>query len=374
MRPHHDLVPQVYLDNHATTPLDPRVLDAMLPYLRDRFGNASSKQHTFGMIAAAAVEKAREHVAALIGARDPNEIVFTSSATEANNLALKGIECTHVASARTEHSSVLEPLRHKRVTWLPVDEAGVVSGVIPDDTDLVCLMLANNEIGTIQSLAFDRKNALLFTDAVQAAGRIPIDVTILGVDALSISAHKLHGPKGAAALWVRRSKPRVPVAAQIEGGGHERGLRAGTLNVPAIVGFGEAAKIAKAQLDAEATRLRTLRDRLFSRIVAGIDGITLNGPPLTRGDRLPHNLNISVGNVDGGALLMGMRDVAVSSGSACASASLEPSHVLRAIGRSDELAHAALRFGLGRFTTEQEIDYAADETIRVVRELRSKRC
>ncbi|MCC6808478.1 MAG: cysteine desulfurase [Deltaproteobacteria bacterium] len=379
----------IYLDHHATTPLDPRVLAAMQPYFTVDFGNASSRQHAYGWTAAHAVDRAREHVAALIGADDPKEIIFTSTATEANNLVLKGLAAAldedHFVSVVTEHASVLEPLaalkeQGKRVTLLPVDGAGMVSvdavrGAIEDRTIAVCVMLANNEIGTLQPLAeiaavCRERDVYCVSDIVQAAGHIPVDVKALGLDAATLSAHKLHGPKGAGALWLRRSKPRVPIAAQIHGGGHERELRAGTLNVPAIVGFGEAARIARAELDTDAARQRSLRDRLFQRITAGARGIVLNGPSL-EGARLPHNLNISIEGVDGEALLMELRDLAVSSGSACASSTLEASHVLRAIGRSDELAHAALRFGLGRFTSEAEIDVAADHVVAGVARLRS---
>lgn len=366
--------------------MDPAVLEVMRPFFLEDFGNASSRQHSYGFVAAQAVDKAREQVAALIGASDPKEIIFTSSATEANNLALKGItaavESRRVVSVVTEHTSVLEPLRGLETTLLPVDGEGFVDpaavrAALTDDTALVAVMLVNNEIGTVQPIAAisnecRARDVFLVCDAVAALGRVPINVRELGVDALSLSAHKIHGPKGVGALWLRRSKPRVPLIAQIEGGGHERGFRAGTLNVPGIVGFGEAARLAQAGFAEETKRLRGLRDRLYERIAAELDGITLNGPALSQ--RAPHNLNLSVSGVDGEALIMDLRNVAVSSGSACASASLEASHVLRAIGRSDELAHAALRFGLGRFTTETEIDYAADETVNAVRGLRSKRC
>jgi cysteine desulfurase len=375
-------VKQIYLDHHATTPTDPRVVDVMLPYFTTHFGNASSREHAFGWTAAHAVERAREQVAALIGCTDPKEIIFTSGATEANNLAIKGIthalsaHGSHVVSVVTEHASVLEALAEAHQTLLPVNQEGYLSVAAVDaalthETVLCCVMLANNEIGVIQPLSeiaavCHARNVLLLSDAVQAAGHIPVDVTALGVDALTLSAHKLHGPKGVGALWLRRSKPRVPMDALLHGGGHERGYRAGTLNVPGIVGFGEAARIALLELASERTRVAQLRDRLFGKL----RDVVLNGPSLA--DRLPHNLNVSVPGVDGETLLMELRDIAVSSGSACASASLAPSHVLRAIGRSDDLAHASLRFGLGRFTTEDEIDRAAIHVLNAIDKLKRK--
>ncbi len=376
----------IYLDHHATTPLDERVLEAMLPYFRERFGNASSRQHRHGIRAEQAVERAREHIAALIGARDAKEIIFTSGATEANNLAIAGALTGSggpVVSVVTEHASVRETVRARAqpLYEVPVASSGLVDpdaieAALTSDTRLACVMLANNEIGVIQPIAdiaarCRARGVWLLTDAAQAAGRVAIDVQALGVDLLSLSAHKLHGPKGVGALWLRRSRPQVLLAPQLFGGGHERGLRPGTLNVPAIVGFGEAARLALEALDSERERLLHLRERLREQLFSALDGLVLNG---ALEPRLPNNLNVSVDGVDGESLLMEItKDVSLSSGSACASASLEPSHVLLALGRSPELAHASLRFGLGRFNTEQEIDTAAAVTIAAVRRLRASR-
>jgi cysteine desulfurase len=377
----------IYMDHHATTPVDPRVVDAMLPYFTTRFGNPASRNHAFGWAAEEAVEKARAQVAELIGA-SAKEIIFTSSATEANNLALKGVaemyreKGNHIVTCVTEHKAVLDPCRQLekqgvRLTYVPVQRDGRVSlddinAAITDRTILISVMTANNEIGALQpveeigTLAKD-KGILFHTDAVQAAGKIPFDVNAIKVDLVSLSAHKFYGPKGVGALFVRRRNPRVLLSEQISGGGHERGLRSGTLNVPGIVGLGEAAAICRSEMAAEGQRLRALRDRLNDRLHQGLDDIYVNG---SMEHRLPHNLNISVAYVEGESLLMGINDVAVSSGSACTSASLEPSYVLKAIGATDDLAHSSIRFGLGRWTTEEEVDYVADKVTSVVRRLR----
>jgi cysteine desulfurase len=373
----------IYLDHHATTPVDERVLAAMLPYFSEHFGNASSRQHAVGWKAERAVEGAREQVAALIHANDPKEIIFTSSATEANNLAIAGAvgsPAGHVVSVATEHASVRAQLAERGfpTTEVPVDAEGFVSpraieAALRPDTRLVCVMLANNEIGTIQRLdeiaAICRaRDVWLLSDAVQAAGHVAIDVNALGVDLLSLSAHKIYGPKGVGALWIRRSKPQVLLDPQTFGGGQERGLRAGTLNVPGIVGFGAAAAIAAEMVGDPA--LLALRERLRAQLFAGIDGLVLNGP-LDR--RLPGNLNVSVPGVDGEGLLLAVtKEVAVSSGSACSSGIEGPSHVLLAIGRSIELAHASLRFGIGRTNNEAEIDAAAKVAIAAAKQV--KRC
>ena len=379
----------IYLDYHATTPVDVRVVDAMAPYFTDRFGNAASRHHPFGWAARDAVEAARRQVARLIGA-DPREICFTSGATESNNLALKGAAAgaagrpLHVVTVATEHRAVLDPCRRlveggARVTEVEPNPDGLVSPAaieraLTADTVLVSVMLANNEIGVLQPIpaiaALTRaRGILLHSDAAQAVGRVPVDVVALGVDLLSLTAHKLYGPKGVGALYVRRRRPRVPLAPLIDGGGHERGLRSGTLNVPGIVGFGAAAEICRTELAPEAARIGGLRDRLLAALGDRLDGVTVNGS-LER--RLPHNLNVSFAGIEGESLLVGLDDVAVSSGAACSSASpsLEPSHVLRAIGIPDELARASLRFGLGRWTTADEIDYAADKVSSLVTRLR----
>lgn len=379
----------IYLDYHATTPADPRVVEAMTPYFTERFGNAASRQHAFGWAARDAADAARRQVAGLIGA-DPREICFTSGATESNNLALKGVVTAaagrppHIVTAATEHRAVLDPCRRLAaagvgVTEVAPDGDGLVTPksierALTDDTVLVSVMLANNEIGVLQPIAeiaeiTSAHGILLHCDAAQAVGRVPVDVGALGVDLLSLTAHKLYGPKGVGALYVRRRRPRVPLAPLVDGGGHERGLRSGTLNVPGIVGFGAAAEICRSELAAEGERIGRLRDRLLAALTGRLDGVTVNGS-LER--RLPHNLNVSFAGVEGESLLVGLDDVAVSSGAACstASPSLEPSHVLRAIGLPDELARASLRFGLGRWTTEEEIDYAADKVASLVTRLR----
>jgi cysteine desulfurase len=375
------------MDHHATTPVDARVVDAMLPYFTTTFGNPASRNHGFGWAAEEAVEKARGQVADLIGA-SAKEIIFTSGATEANNLALKGVadmyreKGNHIVTCVTEHKAVLDPCRQLekqgvRVTYVPVQKDGRISlddvnAAITDRTILVSVMTANNEIGALQPVAdigtLAKERGILFhTDAVQAVGKIPFDVNAIKVDLVSLSAHKFYGPKGVGALFIRRRNPRVLLSEQISGGGHERGLRSGTLNVPGIVGLGAAAAICKAEMAAEGQRLRALRDRLNDRLHQGLDDIYVNG---SMEHRLPHNLNISVAYVEGESLLMGINDVAVSSGSACTSASLEPSYVLKAIGATDDLAHSSIRFGLGRWTTEEEVDYVAEKVTSVVRRLR----
>jgi cysteine desulfurase len=379
----------IYMDNQATTPLDPRVLEAMMPWLTTKFGNAASRSHSFGWEAEAAVEQAREQVAALIGA-SAKEIVFTSGATESDNLAIKGIaeaygeRGNHIITQVTEHKAVLDTCHRLeksgcRVTYLPVDSDGLINlddlrSAIDDSTILVTIMAANNEIGVIQPIAeigrlCRERNVFFHSDAVQAAGKIPLDVNAMNIDALSLSAHKLYGPKGVGALYVRRRNPKVEIAEQINGGGHERGMRSGTLNVPGIVGFGKACEIAAEEMAAEAERLRLLRDRLRQRLESSLDQVRVNGT-IDPEQRLPGNLNMSFAGVEGEALLMGLSDVALSTGSACTSAALEPSYVLRALGLGDEIAHSSLRFGLGRFNTEAEIDYTADRLIEVVQNLR----
>ena len=382
----------VYLDNHATTRVDPRVVEAMLPYFTDDYGNAGSTNHVFGWRAHDAVESARRTIAESIGA-SPKELVFTSGATESNNLAIRGVaeraaRGRHVVSVTTEHKAVLDPLRRLarkgfEITWvaprkMPDHAAGVVdpaavAEAIRDDTVLVSVMLANNEIGAVAPLAdigalCRQRGVLLHTDATQAVGKLPVDVGELQVDLLSCSAHKLYGPKGVGALYVRRG---VRLAAQIDGGGQERGLRSGTLNVPGIVGFGRAVELSCAAMEEETPRVRQLRNLLFELLTQSIDGVTLNGPTLDRPElRLAGNLNCCLGDVDGEALMMSTREVAVSSGSACTSAQPQPSHVLRAIGLSDDATRASLRFGVGRFNTEEEIRFAAEQIAQSVHRLR----
>ncbi len=380
----------VYLDYHATTPVDRRVIDAMLPYFGERFGNAASRSHRFGWEAEKAVDLARRRIAALAGAT-AREIVFTSGATESNNLALKGVmeayrsKGSHLVTMATEHKAVLDPARRLerqgcRLTVLPPEPDGLLSldrlrAALEADTVLVSVMVANNEIGVIQPVreigAICRERGILFhTDAAQAFGKIPVDVERDGIDMLSVSAHKLYGPKGVGALYVRRRNPRVQVAAQMDGGGHEAGMRSGTLNVPAIVGFGQACAIAAAEMASEAARLAGLRDRLRERLEADLAGVHVNG---SRERRLPGNLNVSFAGVDGDALLMSMPDLALSTGSACSSATVEPSHVLRALGVGEERARGALRFGLGRWNTAEEVEYAAGRIVEAVRKLRALR-
>ncbi len=388
--------PRIYLDHHATTPVDARVLEAMLPYFSEQFGNPASVSHVFGWEAKEAVDVARESLATSIGAR-PKEIVFTSGATESNNLALRGVaERTrrrgdHLVSVGTEHKSVLDPLARLgrqgyEVTWLPVrpaddSQAGLVepdqvAAALRDDTLLVSVMMANNEIGAIQPIAeigaiCKRSGVLFHCDATQAVGKIPVDVEQLQVDLLSFSGHKIYGPKGVGALYVRRRRPHVRLEPQNRGGGHEYGLRSGTLNVPGIVGMAKALEICLAEMDDEAVRLAALRNRLYDRLNHGLDDVLLCGPALdVPGARLPGNLNLSFVGVDGEALLMGMPELALSSGATCTSADPEPSHVLRQLGLSDDLTRASLRFGLGRNNTADEIDQTAERICEAVQRLR----
>ena len=377
----------IYMDYHATTPVDPRVLEAMLPYFTEHFGNSASRNHSFGWAAEEAVEAARKQVADLLGA-NPKEIIFTSGATESNNLAIKGAaemyreKGNHIITCVIEHKAVIDTCKKleklgARVTYLPVQKDGRISldelrAAITDKTILISIMTANNEIGVLQPVAeigaiAKEKGILFHTDAVQAAGKVPFNVNEIKADLVSISAHKMYGPKGVGALFVRRRNPRVLLAEQISGGGHERGMRSGTLNVPGIVGLGKAAALCQAEMAAEATRLSKLRDRLNEKFHQNLDEIYVNG---SMEHRLPHSLNISFAYVEGESLLMGINDVAVSSGSACTSASLEPSYVLKALGAGDDLAHSSIRFGLGRWTTEEEVDYVVEKLTSVVRRLR----
>ncbi len=377
----------IYMDNHATTPLDPRVLEAMMPYLTSKFGNAASRNHSFGWEAEQAVDAAREQIAKLIGAT-AKEIIFTSGATESDNLALKGIaemyreRGNHIITQMTEHKAVLDTCKRlekagSRITYLPVKADGRIDfedlrRAIDDKTALVSIMAANNEIGVLQPIREIGKichehGVLFHTDAVQAVGKVPFNVIDDCVDVASISAHKIYGPKGVGALYVRRRNPRVQIAAQIDGGGHERGMRSGTLNVPGIVGMGKACEIAQLEMAEQALRLAALRDRLKTKLESELDCVHVNG---SMEHRLPGNLNMSFVYVEGESLLMGINDVAVSSGSACTSATLEPSYVLKALGLGDDVAHSSIRFGLGRFNTEAEVDYVAAKVIQVVRHLR----
>ena len=377
----------VYMDNNSTTPCDPRVVEAMLPYFTEKFGNAASRNHAFGWQAEEAVENAREQVAELIGA-SPKEIIFTSGATESNNLAIKGVASmyrkkgNHIITCVTEHKAVIDPLKRLErdgwnVTWLAVDPDGRVDPrqvreAITEQTVLVSIMVANNEVGTIQPIAeigaiCKEKGVLFHTDAVQAAGKIPLDAQKMGIDLLSLSGHKMYGPKGVGALYVRRKDPRVRLDAIQDGGGHERGMRSGTLAVPLIVGLGAAAEIARREMPEESARLLNLRERLRQGIMGQLDHVEVNGHP---SERLPGNMNLSFGFVEGEGLMMGIKDIAVSSGSACTSASLEPSYVLKALGADDERAHSSIRFGIGRFNTEEEIDFVIRDVVRAVNHLR----
>ena len=377
----------IYMDNHATTPLDPRALEAMMPYLTSKFGNAASRNHSFGWEAEQAVDAAREQIAKLIGAT-AKEIIFTSGATESDNLALKGIaemyreRGNHIITQVTEHKAVLDTCKRLekcgcRVTYLPVKADGRIDledlrRAIDDKTILVSIMAANNEIGVLQPIReigkiCHERGVLFHTDAVQAVGKVPFNVIEDCVDVASISAHKIYGPKGVGALYVRRRNPRAQIAAQIDGGGHERGMRSGTLNVPGIVGMGKTCEIAQEEMAAEAVRVGALRDRLKTKLEAELDYVHVNG---SMEHRLPGNLNMSFVYVEGESLLMGINDVAVSSGSACTSATLEPSYVLKALGLGDDVAHSSIRFGLGRFNTDAEVDYVAAKVIQVVRHLR----
>ena len=377
----------IYMDNHATTQMDPRVLSAMTPFFLNHFGNAASRNHSFGWEAEEGVERARKQIADLIGAT-AKEIVFTSGATESNNLALKGIaemyaeRGNHIITQVTEHKAVLDTCKRLekdgvRVTYLPVRADGLIDldrlrDAITDKTILISIMYANNEIGVVQPIAeigkiAKEKGVLFHSDAVQAVGKIPVNVIADGVDLLSLTAHKLYGPKGVGALYVRRRSPRVQLTAQIDGGGHERGMRSGTLNVPGIVGLGAACEIAKNEMAEESRRLAFLRDKLKNRLMRDLDEVYVNG---TMEHHLPNNLNISFAYVEGESLLMGINDIAVSSGSACTSATLEPSYVLKALGAGDDIAHSSIRFGLGRFNTEDEVDYVGDKVVDVVQKLR----
>jgi cysteine desulfurase len=378
----------IFMDNNSTTPVDPRVLDEMLPYFTTKFGNAASRSHRFGWEAEEAVDHARERIARLIGAKDSKEIVFTSGATESNNLAIKGVaefykeKGNHIVTVVTEHKAVLDTCKRLEkqgceVTYIGVGKDGRVD---PDDvkraikekTILVSIMLANNEIGTVQPLEeigkiTRERGVLLHSDAVQGIGKVDFDVQKMNVDLASLTAHKIYGPKGIGALYVRRSKPRVRLVAQMDGGGHERGMRSGTLPVPLIAGFGKACEILIQEGQAECARLFVLRERLRDRMMGRLDEVYVNG---SLEHRLPGNINISFNFVEGEGLMMAIKDVAVSSGSACTSASLEPSYVLRALGVGDELAHSSIRFGLGRFNTQEEVDYVADLLVDKVKRLR----
>ena len=377
----------IYMDNHATTRTDPRVLEEMLPYFGDSFGNAASRNHEFGWVAEQGVEQARERLAKLIGA-STKEVIFTSGATESDNLAIKGVaemyreKGNHVITQATEHKAVLDTCKRLekygfRVTYLPVQKDGRIDlddlkRAMDDKTILVSIMTANNEIGVLQPIreigALCHERGVLFhTDAVQAVGKVPFNVIQENVDLASISAHKFYGPKGVGALYVRRKNPRVQLVAQIDGGGHERGMRSGTLNVPGIVGLGKAAAIATEEMAEEGKKLGGLRDRLKDKIMGQLDEVYING---SMEHRLPNNLNISFAYVEGESLLMGINDIAVSSGSACTSATLEPSYVLKALGAGDDLAHSSIRFGIGRFNTEAEVDYVAERVVDTVNRLR----
>lgn len=377
----------IYMDNHATTPMDPRVLEEMLPYFTDKFGNAASRNHEYGWVAEQAVEQARERIAKLIGATS-KEIIFTSGATESDNLAIKGVaemyreKGNHIITQVTEHKAVLDTCKRLekygfRVTYLPVMKDGRIDledlkRAIDDKTILVTIMAANNEIGSLQPIReigaiCHEKGVFFHTDAVQAIGKVPFNVIADNVDLASITGHKIYGPKGCGALYVRRKNPRVQLVAQIDGGGHERGMRSGTLNVPGIVGLGKACEIMQNEMAEESKRLCALRDSLKDQIFAELDQVYVNG---SIEHRLPGNMNISFAYVEGESLLMGINDIAVSSGSACTSATLEPSYVLKALGAGDDLAHSSIRFGLGRFNTQAEVDYVARRVIDTVKRLR----
>ena len=378
----------IFMDNHSTTPMDPRVLEAMLPYFVEKFGNAASRNHAFGWEAEEAVEQARKQLGRLIHA-DSKEIVFTSGATEADNLAIKGVtemyreKGDHVITSSTEHRAILdtckalESKKTVKVTYLPVDKTGLVSpddvrNAITDKTVLISVMLANNEIGSINPVkeigkVAKEKGILFHCDATQGVGKIPVDVQDMGIDLMSFSAHKIYGPKGIGALYVRKKGPRVRLSPQMDGGGHERGMRSGTLPVPLIVGFGKAVELCEQEMPAEAKRMAAMRDRLQDGIMKALEEVYLNGHPV---HRLPNNLNVSFAYVEGESLLMGLKEIALSSGSACTSATLEPSYVLRALGVGSDLAHSSIRFGLGRFNTDEEVDYTIKRIIEVVTKLR----
>jgi cysteine desulfurase len=377
----------IYMDNHATTPLDPRVLEAMMPYLTGIFGNAASRNHSFGWEAEQGVEKAREQIAKLIGAT-AKEIIFTSGATESTNLAIKGVaemyreKGNHIITQVTEHKATLDTCKRLeksgfRVTYLPVMADGLIDledlkRAMDDQTIIVSIMYANNEIGVVQPIAeigklCKEKGVIFHSDAVQAVGKIPVNVITDGIDLMSLTSHKIYGPKGVGALYVRRRNPRVQLAEQINGGGHERGMRSGTLNVPGIVGMGMACELCMNEMAAEAERERELRDYLKNKLETALDYTQVNG---NMDHHLPGNLNMSFVYVEGESLLMGINDIAVSSGSACTSATLEPSYVLKALGLGDDVAHSSIRFGLGRFNTKAEVDYVSDKIIQVVQHLR----
>ncbi|HET6542294.1 MAG TPA: IscS subfamily cysteine desulfurase [Chryseolinea sp.] len=377
----------VYLDHNATTPCDPRVVEAMLPYFSTSYGNAASRHHSFGWVAEEAVDHAREQVARLIGA-EPKEIIFTSGATEGDNLALKGVfemyagKGKHIITCNIEHKAVMDTCSYiesqgGEVTWLEVKSNGLIDlseleAAIRTDTILISIMYANNEIGTIMPMKeiceiAKRKGVLIFTDATQAVGKIPIDVNKTGIDLMAFSAHKMYGPKGVGALYVRRKNPRVKLSAQLHGGGHERGMRSGTLNVPGIVGFGKACEICQKEMTGEMARVSRLRDKLQAGLLR-IEGTSVNGDI---NNRLPHVTNISFKHADGEGLMMSLnKNIALSTGSACTSASIEPSYVLKALGLEDELAHSTIRFGLGRYTTEEEIDYTVEQVSAAVSKIR----
>lgn len=377
----------IYMDHNATTPMDPRVLEAMMPYFTKVYGNAASRSHQYGWEAEEAVEKARQQIADLIGCTT-KEIVFTSGATESDNLALMGIaemyasKGNHIITLPTEHKAIIDTCKYlerhgKEVTYLSVDEFGMVDldalrNAIKDTTILVSIMMANNEIGTIQPVAeigkiCREKGVIFHTDGTQGVGKIPVDVNAMNIDLMSFTAHKMYGPKGVGALYVRKKSPRVKLSEQMHGGGHERGMRSGTLNVPGIVGFGKACEISMNEMESESKRLIYLRDKMINTFLTRVKYSYLNGHPT---QRLPHNVNVSFEYVEGEGLMMGIKDLAVSSGSACTSATLEPSYVLKALGRGDELAHSSIRYGLGRFTTEEEVDFAIEQTIESVNHLR----
>ncbi|WP_342347496.1 IscS subfamily cysteine desulfurase [uncultured Nitrospira sp.] len=377
----------IYLDNHSTTPCDPRVLETMLPYFTEKFGNAASRNHSFGWEAEEGVEVARKQIAHLIHA-DAKELIFTSGATESDNLALQGVvemyreKGNHIITGSTEHRAVIDTAKYLekkgvKVTFLPVDKAGMVSpedvrNAITDQTILISIMMANNEIGTINPVAAigkvaKEKGVLFHCDATQGVGKIPVNVQEMGIDLMSFTAHKIYGPKGVGALYVRRKAPRVRLEAMMYGGGHERGMRSGTLPVPLIVGFGKACELCEQEMSTESVRMAKMRDRLQEGIMKSMDEVYLNGHPT---ERLPNNLNISFAYVEGEALLMGVKEIALSSGSACTSATLEPSYVLRALGVGSDLAHSSIRFGLGRFNTDEEVEYTIERMIKAVTHLR----
>jgi len=377
----------IYMDNHATTPVDPRVVEAMMPYFTEKFGNAASRNHEFGWLAEEAVENARGQVARLINAT-PKEIVITSGATESTNLAIKGVaemyreKGNHIITQVTEHKATLDTCKRLEkygyeVTYLPVEKDGRINlddlrRAITPKTILISIMYANNEIGVVQPIVeigkiAKEKGIFFHVDGVQAVGKIPVDVQKDGIDLMSISAHKIYGPKGVGALYVRRKNPRVQLAAIIDGGGHERGMRSGTLNVPGIVGLGKACEICQNEMAEESAKLKCMREKLTHSIMSRLDETFING---SMEHRLPHNINISFAYVEGESLLMGINDIAVSSGSACTSATLEPSYVLKALGVGEDLAHTSIRFGIGRFNTDEEVDYVADRVVDTVTRLR----